>query len=108
MKVLIIGSGGREHALAWQCSLFDEVEHVFVAPGNAGTSLEKKISNIQIDPENIPELIAFAKSELIDITVVGPEAPLVMGVVDDFQDEGLAIFGPFSFPTLNSPTNYSV
>jgi len=94
MKVLIIGSGGREHALAWQCSLFEEVEHVFVAPGNAGTNLEKKISNIQIDPENIPELISFAKSECIDITIVGPEAPLVMGVVDDFQDEGLAIFGP--------------
>ena len=94
MKVLIIGSGGREHALAWQCSQFEEVEHVFVAPGNAGTYLEKKISNIQIDPENIPELISFAKSEFIDITIVGPEAPLVMGVVDDFQDEGLAIFGP--------------
>ena len=94
MKVLIIGSGGREHALAWQCSQFEEVEHVFVAPGNAGTYLEKKISNIQIDPENIPELISFAKSECIDITIVGPEAPLVMGVVDDFQDEGLAIFGP--------------
>ena len=94
MKVLIIGSGGREHALAWQCSQFEEVEHVFVAPGNAGTYLEKKISNIQIDPENIPELILFAKSEFIDITIVGPEAPLVMGVVDDFQDEGLAIFGP--------------
>ena len=94
MKVLIIGSGGREHALAWQCSQFKEVEHVFVAPGNAGTYLEKKISNIQIDPENIPELISFAKSEFIDITIVGPEAPLVMGVVDDFQDEGLAIFGP--------------
>jgi phosphoribosylamine--glycine ligase len=94
MKVLIIGSGGREHALAWQCSLFEEVEHVFVAPGNAGTDLEKKISNIHIDPENIPELISFAKSEFIDITIVGPEAPLVMGVVDDFQDEGLAIFGP--------------
>jgi len=94
MKVLIIGSGGREHALAWQCSLFEEVEHVFVAPGNAGTDLEKKISNIQIDPKNIPELISFAKSEFIDITIVGPEAPLVMGVVDDFQDEGLAIFGP--------------
>jgi len=94
MKVLIIGSGGREHALAWQCSLFEEVEHVFVAPGNAGTDLEKKISNIQIDPENIPELILFAKREFIDITIVGPEAPLVMGVVDDFQDEGLAIFGP--------------
>jgi len=94
MKVLIIGSGGREHALAWQCSLFEEVEHVFVAPGNAGTYLEKKISNILIDSENIPELISFAKSECIDITIVGPEAPLVMGVVDDFQDEGLAIFGP--------------
>jgi len=94
MKVLIIGSGGREHALAWQCSQFNEVEHVFVAPGNAGTYLEKKISNIQIDSENIPELILFAKSEFIDITIVGPEAPLVMGVVDDFQDEGLAIFGP--------------
>jgi len=94
MKVLIIGSGGREHALAWQCSLFEEVEHVFVAPGNAGTYLEKKISNIQIDPENIPELISFAKSEFIDITIVGPEAPLVIGVVDDFQVEGLAIFGP--------------
>ena len=94
MKVLIIGSGGREHALAWQCSLFEEVEHVFVAPGNAGTDLEKKISNIQIEPENIPALISFAKSELIDITIVGPEAPLVMGVVDDFQSEGLAIFGP--------------
>ena len=94
MKVLIIGSGGREHALAWQCSLFEEVEHVFVAPGNAGTDLEKKISNIQIDSENIPDLISFAKSEFIDITIVGPEAPLVMGVVDDFQDEGLVIFGP--------------
>ena len=94
MKVLIIGSGGREHALAWQCSQFKEVEHVFVAPGNAGTYLEKKISNIQIDSENIPQLISFAKSECIDITIVGPEAPLVMGVVDDFQDEGLAIFGP--------------
>jgi len=94
MKVLIIGSGGREHALAWQCSLFEEVEHVFVAPGNAGTNLEKKISNIQIDSENIPELISFAKSEFVDITIVGPEAPLVMGIVDDFQDEGLTIFGP--------------
>jgi len=94
MKVLIIGSGGREHALAWQCSQFEEVEHVFVAPGNAGTYLEEKVSNIPIDPENIPELILFAKSEFIDITIVGPEAPLVMGVVDDFQDEGLAIFGP--------------
>ena len=94
MKVLIIGSGGREHALAWQCAGFDEVEHVFVAPGNAGTSLEKKVSNILIAPENTTELISFAKNESIDITIVGPEAPLVLGVVDDFQKEGLAIFGP--------------
>ncbi len=94
MKVLIIGSGGREHALAWQCSLFEEVEHVYVAPGNAGSGLEKKISNIQIDSDNIPELISFAKNKSIDITIVGPEAPLVMGVVDSFQDDGLAIFGP--------------
>ena len=92
MKVLIIGSGGREHALAWQCSLFDEVEHVFVAPGNAGTDLEKKISNIQIESDNIPELIEFAKYESIDITIVGPEVPLVMGVVDDFQEHGLESF----------------
>ncbi len=94
MKVLIIGSGGREHALAWQCSLFEEVEHVYVAPGNAGSGLEKKISNIQIDSDNIPELISFAKNKSIDITIVGPEVPLVMGVVDDFQEHGLAIFGP--------------
>ena len=73
MKVLIIGSGGREHALAWQCAGFDEVEHVFVAPGNAGTSLEKKVSNILIAPENTTELISFAKNESIDITIVGPK-----------------------------------
>ena len=94
MKVLIIGSGGREHALAWQCSLFEEVEHVYVAPGNAGTGLEQKISNVQIDSNNIPGLISFAKNNSIDITIVGPEVPLVMGVVDDFQEQGLAIFGP--------------
>ena len=94
MKVLVIGSGGREHAIAWQCSQFDEVKHVFVAPGNAGTALEKKISNISIDSESIAELISFAKEELIDITIVGPEAPLVLGVVDQFKDEGLSIFGP--------------
>ena len=63
MKVLIIGSGGREHALAWQCAQFDEVVQVFVAPGNAGSALENKISNIQIDSEDIPGLIEFAQSE---------------------------------------------
>jgi len=94
MKVLIIGSGGREHALAWQCAQFDEVEHVFVAPGNAGSALENKISNIQIDSEDIPGLIKFAQSESIDITIVGPEAPLVLGIADKFNDQGLSIFGP--------------
>ena len=94
MKVLVIGSGGREHALAWQCSSFKEVQHVFVAPGNAGTALEHKISNIDIESEDIPALIEFAKSETIDITIVGPEAPLVIGIVDEFQVQGLAIFGP--------------
>ena len=94
MKVLVIGSGGREHAIAWQCAQFDEVRHVFVAPGNAGTAQEKKISNITIASEDIPRLIAFAKEELIDISIVGPEAPLVLGIVDEFQDAGLAIFGP--------------
>jgi phosphoribosylamine--glycine ligase len=94
MKVLVIGSGGREHAIAWQCSQFNEVKHVFVAPGNAGTALEKKISNISIDSENIPGLISFVKEELIDITIVGPEAPLVLGIVDEFKHEDLAIFGP--------------
>jgi len=94
MKVLVIGAGGREHALAWQCAGFEEVQHVFVAPGNAGTALEHKISNIEIDAEDIPALIEFAKSNAIDITIVGPEAPLVIGIVDDFQAQGLAIFGP--------------
>ncbi len=94
MNVLVIGSGGREHAIAWQCSQFNEVKRVFVAPGNAGTALEKKISNISIDSENIPGLISFAREELIDITIVGPEAPLVLGIVDEFKNEGLAIFGP--------------
>ena len=86
MKVLVIGSGGREHALAWQCAQFDEVQHVFVAPGNAGTALENKITNIDIDSENITELVAFAKKESVDISIVGPEAPLVLGIVDQFSD----------------------
>ena len=94
MKVLVVGSGGREHALAWQCASFEEVEAVFVAPGNAGSALENKISNIEIGSEDIPALIAFAKQETIDITIVGPEAPLVLGIVDAFRAEGLAIFGP--------------
>ena len=94
MKVLVIGSGGREHALAWQCASFNIVEHVFVAPGNAGTALEEKISNIQIQSSESEALIEFAINEAIDITIVGPEAPLVAGIVDDFRAHGLAIFGP--------------
>lgn len=94
MKVLVIGSGGREHALAWQCAKFDSVEEVFVAPGNAGTELEGKLTNINIDSEDIDGLINFAKDNNVELTIVGPEAPLVIGVVDRFQAEGLAIFGP--------------
>jgi len=94
MKVLVVGSGGREHAIAWQCASFDEVEAVFVAPGNAGCALEDKVSNIEIDSEDIEGLIVFAKKQLIDITIVGPEAPLVLGIVDAFRAEGLDIFGP--------------
>ena len=94
MKLLVIGSGGREHALAWQCAQFDEVEEVFVAPGNAGTNLEDKLTNIEIGSEDVDALMAFAKAQAIDLTIVGPEAPLVIGVVDAFQAAGLKIFGP--------------
>ncbi|SMM99875.1 Phosphoribosylamine--glycine ligase [uncultured Candidatus Thioglobus sp.] len=94
MNVLVIGSGGREHALAWQCAKFDTVEEIFVAPGNAGTELENKVTNVDIGVEDIDALIDFAKNNDIDITIVGPEAPLVIGVVDAFQAQGLAIFGP--------------
>ncbi len=94
MKILVIGGGGREHAISWQCAKFDGVEEVFVAPGNAGTELEDKLTNIEISVEDSSALIEFAKSSNIDITIVGPEAPLVIGVVDAFQKEGLAIFGP--------------
>ncbi len=94
MKILVIGSGGREHALAWQCAKFDRVEEVFVAPGNAGTQLEDKLTNINIGSEDIDGLINFVKDNQVDLTIVGPEAPLVIGVVDRFQEQGLAIFGP--------------
>ncbi|WP_190600469.1 phosphoribosylamine--glycine ligase [Candidatus Vesicomyidisocius sp. SY067_SCS001] len=94
MKVLVIGGGGREHALAWQCSKFDTVSNVFVAPGNAGTQLESKLTNINIPTDDIVGLINFVKNNQVDLTIVGPEASLVIGVVDHFQYEGLAIFGP--------------
>ncbi|MBV7316948.1 phosphoribosylamine--glycine ligase [Shewanella sp. NIFS-20-20] len=94
MKVLIIGGGGREHALAWKAAQSPQVDTVFVAPGNAGTALEPNIENVAISATDIPALLAFAKSHQIELTIVGPEAPLVLGVVDAFNAAGLAIFGP--------------
>lgn len=94
MNVLILGSGGREHALAWKVAQSPRVTQVFVAPGNAGTALEHKVRNIDIAADDAQKLIAFAKQEKIDLTIVGPEGPLVLGVVDAFQDAGLRCFGP--------------
>lgn len=94
MKILLIGSGGREHALAWKLAQSERVTEVLVAPGNAGTALEKKCRNIDIAVNNLGALLQCAKDENINITVVGPEAPLVGGVVDLFREHGLKIFGP--------------
>ncbi|EGT4353005.1 phosphoribosylamine--glycine ligase [Cronobacter sakazakii] len=94
MKVLVIGNGGREHALAWKAVQSPLVETVFVAPGNAGTALEPALQNVAISPTDIPALLSFAQAENIDLTIVGPEAPLVIGVVDAFRAAGLKIFGP--------------
>ncbi len=94
MKVLIIGSGGREHALAWTIARDAGVEKVFVAPGNAATASEAKLENVAIDVMDLDGLVAFAHKASIDLTIVGPEAPLVAGVVDRFRAADLAIFGP--------------
>lgn len=94
MKVLIIGGGGREHALAWKAAQSKQVETVFVAPGNAGTALEPNIENVAIDNSNIDALITFAQNNQVSLTIVGPEAPLVAGIVDAFNAANLAIFGP--------------
>ena len=94
MNILIIGNGGREHALAWKAAQSPLAERVFVAPGNAGTALEPALQNVDIAATDIPALLAFAQSEKIGLTIVGPEAPLVKGVVDAFRKAGLTIFGP--------------
>lgn len=94
MQVLVIGSGGREHALAWQLAQADKVSKVYVAPGNAGTALEPKLENLDIAADAYDDLLAFAQENTIDLTVVGPEAPLVDGLVDQFEEAGLACFGP--------------
>ena len=94
MKVLIVGGGGREHALAWKAAQSSQVEIVYVAPGNAGTGKEDKLKNIAFDPEDSQGLIDFALAENIDLTIIGPENPLVAGIVDDFSAAGLRCFGP--------------
>ncbi|WP_340611574.1 phosphoribosylamine--glycine ligase [Xenorhabdus bharatensis] len=94
MNILIIGSGGREHALAWKAAQSPLAEQVYVAPGNAGTALEPNLKNVDIAATDIEGLLAFAQSHHIDLTIVGPETPLVIGVVDAFQQAGLTIFGP--------------
>ncbi len=94
MNVLVIGGGGREHALAWKAAQSTQVNKVFVAPGNAGTATEAKLKNVALNINDNSALVAFAKKENIVLTIVGPEQPLVDGVVDAFQAEGLTIFGP--------------
>jgi phosphoribosylamine--glycine ligase len=94
MKVLIVGSGGREHALAWKCAQSDDVSEVLVAPGNAGTALEPGVRNVDVGAEDIDALLDLARTERAGLTIVGPEVPLVDGIVDRFRDAGLACFGP--------------
>ncbi len=94
MKILIVGSGGREHALAWKAKQSPDVDIVYVAPGNAGTALETGLENVDIGSDDIPALLDFAQQQQIDLTIIGPEAPLVAGIVDRFTEQGLACFGP--------------
>jgi len=94
MKILVIGGGGREHALAWKIAQSPRAEKVFVAPGNAGTAREVKCENVALAAEDVDGLLRFAQQNKIDLSVVGPEAPLVLGVVDRFRAAGLRIFGP--------------
>lgn len=94
MNILVIGSGGREHALAWKAAQNESVNTVFVAPGNAGTALDEKLENVAIDVMDFEALASFAKENHVSLTIVGPEAPLVEGVVDFFNEQGLRCFGP--------------
>jgi len=94
MKVLIVGAGGREHALAWKCARASRVAEVLVAPGNAGTATEPKVRNVEVAAEDIASLVDLAQRERVALTIVGPEAPLVAGIVDAFAAAGLKCFGP--------------
>jgi len=98
MKVLVVGGGGREHALAWKLAQSSRVETVYVAPGNAGTQLESAMQNVAIAADDIDGLLDFARSNNVDLTVIGPEVPLVLGIVDVFEDAGLRCFGPHKAP----------
>ncbi|HTP39943.1 MAG TPA: phosphoribosylamine--glycine ligase [Steroidobacteraceae bacterium] len=98
MKVLIVGNGGREHALAWKCAQSPRVATVLVAPGNAGTACEPKVRNVDVAATDTPGLVALAQREGVALTLIGPEAPLVAGVVDAFEARGLACFGPRRAP----------
>jgi phosphoribosylamine--glycine ligase len=94
MKVLVVGSGGREHALAWKCGQSDNVTEVLVAPGNAGTALEPKLKNVDVGAEDIDGILNLAIREAVGLTIIGPEVPLVAGIVDRFKERGLPCFGP--------------
>ena len=94
MKILIIGNGGREHALAWKCAQSEDINEVLVAPGNAGTELEDKVRNVAISSDDLNALSKLAQEEKIDLTIIGPETPLVAGIVDHFDSLGLPCFGP--------------
>jgi phosphoribosylamine---glycine ligase len=108
MKILVIGGGGREHAIAWKAAQSPLAEQVFVAPGNGGTALEEKLTNVAIADHDIAGLLKFAQSQAIDLTIVGPETPLAAGVVDTFIANGLACFGPTrSAARLESSKCYS-
>ncbi|RZU99700.1 phosphoribosylamine--glycine ligase [Spiribacter vilamensis] len=94
MKILVVGNGGREHAMAWRLARSPRSEHVYVAPGNAGTALEDGVSNVDTDVGDIPGLIERARALAVDMTVIGPEAPLAAGIVDAFEAAGLVCLGP--------------
>ncbi len=99
MKVLIVGSGGREHALAWKCASASRVTEVLVAPGNAGTATEPKVRNVEVSADDISGLVRLAQTEEVALTLIGPEGPLVAGIVDSFQARGLKCFGPTRKPS---------
>src|SRR5258708_12618000 len=105
MKLLVIGSGGREHAIAWKLAQSPRVQKVYVAPGNAGTALEPGLENVALSA--LPDLVSFARQENVQLTAVGPEAPLADGVVDAFSSSGLRTSWPPRPPPRPQPSNNS-